>query len=252
MLINQISYSSISYIKPKEVINIPKRIVYVIFICIVIMIMPLNPAIAETGNENFQEYGFSGDLVEWVSNDRDYEWYEDQGTTGYLGYNNCGASVATMATKWYDESFTKTGEDARNTYFLNGGWWYTTTIVQYLTDNKVANYYDYYNYDKEQIKKIINDQKIFILCIDGFYLDYSTDCMSVIGRFYSPSTGHFILIKGYVETTDNFYLETYDPYSMGQIGINEEYSGKIRYYTLNNINEAVKNRWEYMIVISKE
>lgn len=199
-------------------------------------------------NQKFKDYGFTGELIDWVSNDRDYEWYEDQYRTGIYCYNNCGASVATMAIKYTDKSFNNTGEDARNTYQTDGSWWSTNTVFQYLADNHVFTYIKPYDYTEEEIEEVINKQRLIILCINTYYIQAVTSSSSVIVRFYYGSIGHFIIIKGYVKTTNNFYLEVYDPYSMGQTYANSILKGKVRYYTLTDINNAVKNRWENMIV----
>lgn len=38
-------------------------------------------------------------------------------------------------------------------------------------------------------------------------------------------------------------------YSMGLKNNFGKYMGEFRYYTIDELNEAIKNKWEYMIVI---
>lgn len=202
-------------------------------------------------NLTLSDWGFNGEVEDWASSDRDYEWYIDQGDTGAFSRDNCGPSVATMAIKWANQHFNKTGEDARNTYMPYGGWWYTTTIVDYLKDYNISTYYTSYDFDRDQIKELINKDRIAILCIDTYNLGSNYD-NSRIGRFYSPSSGHFIIVKGYLETSTGFYLETYDPNSLGQRYQDGTFMGQNRYYEFSDINNAIRSKWRYMIVVEKE
>lgn len=193
--------------------------------------------------------GISGDIISYATSYRNYDWYYDQGNSGYYSIDNCGPACATMAVKWANPNFNRTVKDARNKYLLNGEWWSTETIVKYLNDNDVSSYYTDYIYSEKQIKKMISNNEIAIVCINTYYLDYTHDNNNIVGRFYTPSVGHFVVIKGYLETSEDFYVEVYDPYSMGLKNNFGKYMGEFRYYTIDELNEAIKNKWEYMIVI---
>ena len=217
----------------------------------------------EMTEDEFKEYvskleenHFYGDIIRFASSVRDYEWYVDQGNSGMYSADNCGPAVATMVLKWAKPEIKKSCEDARNAYLLNGGWWYTNTIVDYLRDNGVECYYNNYLYKDSQIKNLINSDRIGILCINTFYLSFANwdnnfNKYSTIGKFYYGSVGHFVIVKGFVETTNDFYVEVYDPGSMDQKYEDGRYLGETRYYRLSELNECVRNRWSYMIVAEK-
>ncbi len=78
------------------------------------------------------DWGLGAPQFGYAHLDRAYEWYIDQADTGSSSENNCGPSSVTMALKWYDQAFSKTAEDARKTYPRDGGWWYTSDIINYL------------------------------------------------------------------------------------------------------------------------
>jgi hypothetical protein len=56
---------------------------------------------------NTKLWGLGTTLKEYVTNDRPYDWYIDQGFTGSHSGNNCGPSTVAMAAKWYNEDFNK-------------------------------------------------------------------------------------------------------------------------------------------------
>jgi len=78
-------------------------------------------------------WGLGHFLNKALSNDRNYEWYIDQATSGPVAGYNCGPSSVTMAIKWSDSSFTHTAAEAREFAYNGGGWWYTSDINSYLT-----------------------------------------------------------------------------------------------------------------------
>ena len=73
-----------------------------------------------------------------IGNDKSYNWYIDQSTSGNFASVNCGPASVTMAIKWADPAFTKTALDARMTYEVSGGWWFTNDIDAYLNDNNIT------------------------------------------------------------------------------------------------------------------
>jgi hypothetical protein len=79
-----------------------------------------------------------------------------------------------------------------------------------------------------------------------------------IQKFYEANTtgwGHFLLVKGYKQTDNTFYLEIYDPYSDKQAytGVDDgQLKGKDRYYLSTNIATATNNWWPYAIIIAQK
>jgi len=86
-----------------------------------------------------RSWGLGRVLEKEFSNNVDYDWYMDQWQTGRYYYENCGPTTVTMAIKWYNQQFSETPEDARNTYHPSGGWWYTGDITTYLNKYSVNN-----------------------------------------------------------------------------------------------------------------
>ncbi len=50
-------------------------------------------------------------------NNREYDWFIDQGNTGEHSNSNCGPASVVMAMKWRDEDFEGTVEEAREKFF---------------------------------------------------------------------------------------------------------------------------------------
>jgi hypothetical protein len=227
---------------------------FVSIFCIVLYIFSYNlfiPIInADSILINAPPIGIEGDILKWNSSNRDYEWYFDQANSGAYSNGNCGSAVATMAVKWSNKDFTKTVQDARNKYMLNGEWWSTDTVSTYINENNGDCSIKKFTNNIDDTKSLIDSGKIAILCINTYGLSGIYDYNSRVGRFYSPSNGHFILLKGYIETTKGFYLEFYDPFSMGQTDSDGSLKGKDRYYTVQDIDNALKPEWKYAIIIN--
>ena len=201
--------------------------------------------------EMFAEWGLEGTLVSYVSNERSYEWYIDQGSTGPCSGVNCGPASSTMAAHWYDSSFTGTTQDARNEFYNNGGWWYTSDINAYFTNHGIAHSQRSYSSNTE-ITGQIDRGNIVLLCLDMYYITYGNVSGKRVNKFYNTSGtgwGHFLLVKGYVQTSSKLYFEVYDPYSMGRKYPDGTPMGKDRYYDSNDILTSAGIWWPCMITI---
>lgn len=199
-----------------------------------------------------EELGLGKNLQNEKSNNVPYEWYIDQGSTGEFSFINCGPSSVTMAIKWADESFSKTTEDARNTYQPTGGWWYTSDIRTYLNDYQIANATVSLNHIMD-INQHIDDGNIIILCLDIFYVREEQNPKHHLDKFYSTASkdaGHFIVVKGYKIVDDNLFYEVYDPWSLGLKYNDGSLKGKDRYYRAEDLNIATQAWWKYAIIVS--
>jgi hypothetical protein len=201
-------------------------------------------------------WGLGKYQTEYVSNNKPYDWYIDQGNTGEYSDSNCGPSSTTMALKWINGNFNKTAEDARNTYRSSGGWWYT---------DDVTNYLDLYNskYSVKDLGKTLSGGEallkgqlkqgnIAILCIDTSYIPYNWVSERRVGRFYSYSGGHFIVVKGYRVVDGKTYFEVYDPNNWDEYYEDGQEKGKDRYYLSKDLMNAEINWWNYAIVVQPE
>lgn len=202
--------------------------------------------------DNLKTWGIEGTVSSWVSNNKNYDWYIDQMNTGKYGSINCGPSVATMAANWSNKSLHNTGEEARNIYQADGGWWNTDNVKEYLSFYKIpCTITKVYDTDiKNQIKFMIDKGDICIFCIDSTYLDYNSNKSQREGLYYRPSNGHFILVKGYIETDNTFYVEAYDPYNDYKFNDDGTPKGENRYYDIKYLSKAIFNKWNYTIDVS--
>ncbi len=198
-------------------------------------------------------YGLGRELHYSYSNNVNYNWYYDQMNSGSYASVNCGPASVTMAIKWADKNFSKTPEDARNTYRTDGGWWYTNDIINYLNIYSVNNY----TIDVDQIDIIrtqLDQGNIVILCLDMYYVRKELKQNWHVDKFYSASTlgwGHFIVIKGYEIVDNEILYEAYDPYSFGMTYPTDSLKGINRYYRSEDLNSAVINWWKYAIIVTR-
>jgi hypothetical protein len=200
-------------------------------------------------------FGLGGAIISQNSLTRDYEFYFDQFDGSAFQLLNCGPATTTMAIKWADSTFTKKPVDARNTILPQGGWWFTGNVSSYLTQSGIRNTTDTLSNLDSLVKARIDNNNALILCLDMFYVTYNPTSNQHVQKFYAtagPGWGHFILIKGYVQLGDAFYLEAYDPYSDGSTytAITPgQLKGKSRYYLDDDIKLATNIWWPYAIIL---
>ncbi len=207
----------------------------------------VNISLSQTPVFDYELWGFELPMGEMFGYNRNYEWYIDQNNTGEWSNINCGPSCATMALMWADSTFDKTAEDARNAIRPEGEWWYTYDVENYICDNGAyAKYYDYSS--KEILKEFIDEGGLAILCMDVSYVTHNDIMVQHVDRYYpaGEDSGHFIVVKGYKYSNGKLYYEAYDPWSIGRKYENGEYKGKDRYYSADDLHEAVEVWWTSM------
>jgi hypothetical protein len=184
----------------------------------------------------------------YVHTDRAYEWYIDQAHTGTYSGDNCGPSSVTMALKWRDPSFSKTAEDARNTYRSTGGWWNTGDIINYLNLNSVSNTTSAFT-GTDQIKGVLNESNLVILCLNTAYLTRNKVNQERTGRFYNYADGHFLVVKGYRVVVNHLSFEVYDPNNWDAFYEDTTPKGRNRHLAAADLETAVTEWWNYIIVV---
>lgn len=204
-----------------------------------------------TDKENTLRFDVSPRYQNEVHLDRDYEWYIDQGNTGYCSNNNCGPSVAVMAEKWFRPESKSTAEAAREAFPENDDWWSVTTIVSYLAEKGVPVVQDLY-FNPNDIRKHIDAGAVVICCIDTTHLPFTPSSKQGTGRFYDYAGGHFLLVKGYVEIGDELFWETYDPNNWNMTDEDSSPMGKNRRYAAKDLEKAIKKWWDGLLVIYPE
>lgn len=201
-----------------------------------------------------RRWGLGFELQKEKSNNVNYTWYLDQMNSGVHNLVNCGPSTVTMAIKWYNQQFTGTAEDARNTYRSEGGWWYTNDIINYLDKYSVPNY----TIALSDINLVVNEidkGNIVIICLDMHYLSESETSNWHLDKFYSTGAygwGHFFVVKGYKTVDSQLLFEIYDPYSFGRAYSDNTLKGIDRFYRSTEIDASTNVWWDYAIVVSKE
>lgn len=189
--------------------------------------------------------GLIGNLIAEKSLNKSYNFYYDQFDGTIWSSVNCGPAVAAMAAKWADSTFNKTPGEARQVYEPDGGEWSTRNIFDYLRDDNVdMEQYPTNNLDS-LVKANIDKGQPIIFCLDIYYVSVDNLTYHHVNKYYpsiQPGTGHFILVKGYKQMQNGFYLEVYDPWSQHleyyPSIIPHEPFGQDRYYLDTDIKKA--------------
>ncbi|MDE5421094.1 C39 family peptidase [Ancylomarina sp. DW003] len=200
-----------------------------------------------------RKIGLGAEVTEEKSNNVDYEWYFDQANTGKYADVNCGPTVATMAIKWTNESFSGIPEDARSAFRPEGGWWYTSDIIPYLNKNNVSNYTIKLP-TINKVKEELDEGNIVIICLDMYYITEQKKNNWHVDKFYTTKTkdwGHFIIAKGYKVVDGKVFYEIYDPNGYGKIYSDGSNKGIDRYYRAEDLDISTNIWWDNAIVISR-
>jgi hypothetical protein len=172
--------------------------------------------------------GLGREESEYISLNRDYDWYVDQYEyrLGYL-YND-GPACAVMAAKWADADFPLSLTDAREAYKNNGrgyaGRWRFDDISSFLHDNNIPCQIDY-DISLLNMKDHLDNGNILIVYISTWYISYNNIEAQRTGKYYSSFSGrsvnptsirasarHFIILKGYRIVDEKTFFEVYDPF----------------------------------------
>lgn len=200
--------------------------------------------------EKHKIYLSESDVLDHVSNDRPYNWYIDQGTTGTHASNNCGPSSVVMAAKWQNHQFVFSPEEARGEFRSAGGWWYIDDIKDFFKKHQVS--YDINEFDgTTELIETLNAGHIILLCIDTSYIEEQDEDDHYIGKFYDYDGGHFLIVKGYSYLDDGLYFEVYDSNCWGETYSDGSPKGKDRLYKAENLHEAIEVWWDYYFVIER-
>ncbi len=183
-----------------------------------------------------------------LSLDREYEWYRDQRGTGYAANNNCGPASVSMAIAYH------LGEDVpaaevRELSPREGGWWYTSDI------HKALSYYGvpYAVLALEEPNDLIyalDRGHVLLVCVKMGEISYNPDPKSRFGRFYTYSSGHFLILKGYFTDGEGVeWIMVYDSNNLGRTYLDGTPKGKDRYYMKEEVYLAMEVWWPYYFEI---
>jgi hypothetical protein len=211
-----------------------------------------------TNNDNSIPWGLGYFVNRSLSDDRTYNWYIDQSTSGLYALTNCGPASVTMAIRWSDSTFSKTALDARNTYEPGGGWWFTDDIDNYLKlyniTHAIIALSDTADMTKSILTRELDHQQIIILCLDMNYVRSAVKNDFRVDKFYptGPGWGHFIVLKGYQQVDGELFFEAYDPYSFGAVNSDLTFKGMNRFYRYEDLAAACLQWWNFAFVIAKK
>ncbi len=196
-----------------------------------------------------QEWGLGETVQTYVSNDRDYDWYVDQWTTGTYWSANCGPTSIEMAGRFSDENFAYTTEDARANYRTNGGWWYDSDIHGALTQFEIPHTSSSLSSGNDLIG-LLDQGGIVLVNPDMSKVSMGNEEDDHAGLYYEPGTGHYLIVKGYVLVDGATFFEVYDPWSIGESYEGGALKGKDRYYDATSLMNAILTWWPTVYLIT--
>ncbi len=187
-----------------------------------------------------------------ASPDRAYEWYKTQMGTGPFETNNCGPTSAAMAMVWQERTLDVDPGVVRET--ITGsmdGWWYTSHIEQTL-DHYGVPYAVMEFTSLDQARAELDAGHVLILCLTmGMVSRQDPPYVSHFNRFYSYDSGHFVVVKGYME--NGAWLDVYDPNNWtGDYYTDGSPYGKDRFYSGDEVLASARTWWAFMFVIGAE
>lgn len=197
-----------------------------------------------------QDWGLGASISTYVTNDRDYDWYIDQQTTGTYWSVNCGPTSVEMAGHFSNESFGYTAEDARAIYRPGGGWWYDSDIQGALTQFQIPNQSSTIG-NATDLMSLLDTGGVVLVNPDMSRIAMEAEPDDRVGLFYQPGTGHYLIVKGYVVVDGNTFFEVHDPWSIGVKYDNGELKGKNRYYDAVTFLDAILNWWPKVYTITQ-
>ncbi len=190
-------------------------------------------------------------MTQKVSNDREYEWYVDQGTTGEYSYTNCGPTCAEMIGKWKNENFGGSAEEARNLDYGDDGGWFTENIKNYLDSFNIKSQI-VPDVTEDLILSNLDKGNIMVIGIKSDEISYNDSKYGGhVNMVYQMYGGHFILVKGYVVADGILYFEIYDPNSAYETYYDGTPSGKNRYYRADEVIKSSKNWYDSILLVEE-
>lgn len=202
-------------------------------------------------------WGMGTRVTKSVSNDRSYEWYVDQWSTGRNAALNCGPSSMAMVAKWLDEDTTINTEDIADKYIpdeaiYNGV--HTLTLAMWLDEYGInSRWLD--GVSEEALIKELDEGNIIIVGLDTKYLTYNSNNKQRVGEYFcidpSKNTYHYVIAKGYKVVDDKLYFETYDPGSYYILYEDGKLIGKDRYYLGSEFIEAANMYFPDVLVFEE-
>ena len=196
------------------------------------------------GNQSHSLFTFVSPYPSVHAQQRDYDWYKTQFGTGILG--NCGPSTIAMVSHWATGVNTSvaTIRSEIGMPFSNGAVNFEHMVkplrrrgIQFLLRSVSS---------ERDIMNAIDRGNIAIALIHTSQIEKTKGNRSenLVGRYYSDSVGHYVIIKGY--TLDKRYFIVYDPIPSDWSSNRTRYAdgvsmlGKNRYYPVKQVMRALR------------
>ncbi|MBU1220876.1 C39 family peptidase [Myxococcota bacterium] len=201
-----------------------------------------------SGYTYYPEYGCINEG--FADSNRNYEWYRTQMGTGPAEGSNCGPTSVAMASHWWDEAFNTSVETIRSTITPGDtGWWYTNHIEQALTN--LGTPWRILEASKQNILDTLDNGSVLLICINmGYITQAMVPAETHYNRFYSYDSGHFLIVKGYID--DGQWLIVHDPnnWSGDYYDANQTMPmGLDRYYHVDEVVASMLYWWGYFFEI---
>lgn len=195
--------------------------------------------------------GLGKNETEYVHNDKSFDWYISQDSTGKYSNVNSGPSAVAMAIKWTDPSFNKLVADIRDVRENNGSPWSINIIASYLTDSKIK-YSSCDDISEDSLKKQLKAGNILITNLNPQYINYNSNPESKLGRFHAVDGNTYtVIIKGYKVVDDKTYFEVYDSFNNNSNYLDGSPKGKNNYYPASEVINSLKAESIRPIIIPK-
>lgn len=182
-------------------------------------------------------------ISKWVSNNGFYYYGLSQVDTGKYSNTNCGATSVAMVEKYVKGKQTLSISQIRDRNYGDSSGWYNNNVKNGLDNlgikNKTANKGSLFEFNF-RLSGLISNGGMAIIGVRFNKLNKGIES-SRLGRKYDMNgwDGHYILVKGYVDTDDGkTYYETYDP-NRGNKDIFVLYSNQNIYYEGENLYNSL-------------
>lgn len=208
----------------------------IILLCVVMALFLVGFVFKELSTSKFEDldpsWGLGTKVTKSVSNNKDYDWYIDQFSTGRNAIRNCGPSVVAMAADWQDEKLNLKVNDIVDKYIPD------ETVYAGADFLMVYNWMEDYKLNPTWLKdatvdsmiKELDKGNILLVGLDLQYLKYNPSLIERVGKPLDAVGSHYVIIKGYKEVDGKLYFEVYDPASVNIKYNDGELIGKDRYY----------------------
>jgi len=213
-----------------------------------------------------EKWGLGKEESEYVSLNRDYDWFVEPDMDVLGWQRNCVANCGIMAAMWSDANFSRTVADIRNETYLHSSdnaisGMALTDLYHWLSANDIpCRREDRNNLRLSRFKDQLDNGNIILVGINMNTITYNKNREQRTGRHYLSlvdnsvyldSTSYVIIVKGYRVVDEITYFEVYDP-ATSERNPDGANKGKDRYYLATEvINSATRFGGDFLVISPK-